>query len=266
MAHPAEHPKPFTGYTVEWLMVGLLTSPVDNGIVRYQRNQGKGGKPGTGLKARFKKYGTFNPAFVRFREVSRRGDGTLACMDGNGSNHWMQGQFGYEFLVPCKVYEGLSEAQEARMFLGFQRTKSVTRTEEFNAGQITKDEQYIKTGQIAADYGFAIGNGRNNKVIGYSAIEYVFKFGETRLRETLQYVRDSYPDDQSRTNTGFVMALCDVLGNADIDRGILDKVLAGVSVDDLRENRSGGAAKTTCFNNIMELYRAQRLLNSPFGK
>ena len=98
-------------------------------------------------------------------------------MDGNGSNHWMEEQFGYEFLVPCKVYEGLSEIQEATMFLGFQNMKQVSRAEEFAAGQIAENAEYVIPGQIAAEYGFTVGSGRKSTVIGYSALEYVFKSG-----------------------------------------------------------------------------------------
>ena len=53
----------------------------------------------------------------------------------------------------------------------------------------------------------------------------------------------------------FVMALSDILGNQDLDRGVLAEVLAKTTVNDLREYRTGGAARKVVFDNIMDLYR-----------
>ena len=244
-------------YEVKLVRVGQLIAPVDNSLVPYQRNQGRNGKAGAGLKARIKKYGEYDPRVLRHREVSEREDGTLACMDGNGSNHWLFQMFGYHYLVPCKVYQGLTLREEAELFLSFQRTKQVSRAEEWIAGRLAAGEMYLVIGEETEAAGFQIGTGRRPDVLGLSGAEYAYKMGgRSRLRTLFHYLNTNFKDDPKRTNSGFLMALVDIVGNEDLDRKALSMVLQSVSVEKMVENRSGGAAKTTAFNNIMYLYRA----------
>ena len=243
-------------YEVKLVRVGQLIAPVDNSLVPYQRNQGRNGKAGAGLKARIKKYGEYDPRVLRHREVSEREDGTLACMDGNGSNHWLFQMFGYHYLVPCKVYQGLTLREEAELFLSFQRTKQVSRAEEWIAcaGRRRDVPRHRRR-----DGSCGLPNRDRTKadVLGLSGAEYAYKMGgRSRLRTLFHYLNTNFKDDPKRTNSGFLMALVDIVGNEDLDRKALSMVLQSVSVEKMVENRSGGAAKTTAFNNIMYLYRA----------
>jgi hypothetical protein len=244
-------------YHIEWLKVGNLTHPVDTGQVAYQRNTGKNGKEPRAVRTRYKKLGDFDPKLLRFREVSRRADGTLACMDGNGSNHWVQEMFGPDALVPCKVYEGLTQAQEATMFLGFQRMKLVTKTEQYNAGAIAGEHTIMLLQSIAAEYGFDMSAARKpNCVPPFSAEQILKAYGEGTVRRVLRFAKTHYEGDAKQTTGSFLQGLAAVLVNSDIDEDTLVLALKsqGVSIADLLDHRVGFAAVKTVSENLRLWY------------
>lgn len=245
----------YSAYTTEYLRVGNLTRPVDFGEVPYQRNRGTNGKMPKMVRARYRKLGQFDASKLRHREVSRRADGTLACMDGNGSNHWVQDLFGPDSLVPCKVYEGLTLAQEAAKFIGFQKMKLVTKTEQFHAGNIAGEEAFLRLGRVAEKYGFTVSTSRQPGAIPPSALERMWdSHGETSLHRVLYFAYTHFADDPKQTNGSFLQGLARVLLNSDTDEARLVRAVEGTDVTALIDNRAGGAAVTAVAENLNLLY------------
>ncbi len=244
-------------YHIEWLRVGNLANPVDTGQVLYQRNTGKTGKEPRAVRTRYKKLGDFDPKLLRFREVSRRADGTLACMDGNGSNHWVQELFGPDALVPCKVYEGLTVQQEATMFLGFQRMKLVTKTEQYNAGAIAGEQTIMLLQSIAAEFGFDVSAARQPLKVPPFSLEQILKaYGEGTVRRVLRFAKNHYVGDPKQTTGSFLQGLAAVLVNSDVDEDTLVLALKsqGVTVADLLDHRVGFAAVKAVSENLRVWY------------
>jgi len=247
-------------YTIEYLRVDDLTTPVNTGQVPYQRDQGSNGNPHSGMEARTAKYGEYDHRILRFREISRRSNGVLAAMDGNGSNHWLRAMFGPDYLVPCKVYEDLTLEEEAKMFELFQHIKQVGFTDRYNADVIAKETTALKIKKVFEEYGFNIGS-RSPSKISYSAAKYAMDVGggEERLRKTIQMVT-IFPDtNYRRTNSELFKAICDVIGSETFTEDSIRNALRGATPEELLEGRNGYAAHNKARDNIRK--RAERFLS-----
>lgn len=244
-------------YTIEYIRVDELTTPVNIGQVPYQRDQGSNGNPPTErLAARAEKYGDYDPRLLRFREVNRRTNGVLATMDGNGSNHWLLMMFGPDYLVPCKVYSDLTVEIEAKMFEGFQHIKQVGLTDRYNADVIAKETTALTIQKVFAEKGFTIGS-RSPGRISYSAAQYAMKVGENHLRKLLDLVSLFPETDYNRTNSELVKAISDALTREGMDEDALKRTLKSASPKALREGKNGYAAHNIAFKNILAIYGSQ---------
>lgn len=247
-------------YSIEYIPVGELTTPVDSGQVPYQRDQGDDGNPPAQMAARTAKYGEYDHRILRYREVNRRRDGVLAAMDGNGSNHWLEDMFGYGYLVPCKVYNNLPIEEEAKMFELFQHIKQVSLSDRYNADVIAGESTALAIQKVFEEEDFSIGSRAPDKV-SYSAAKYAIMLGEADLlRRTIKMVKVFPQTSRRRTNSELFKAIADALANSNVtDAGVRD-VLAHSEPDDLLEQRNGYAAHSKALENIMR--RARRYDNS----
>src|ERR1700744_5931957 len=103
---PNEYETPPTeNYEVVYIKVGVLTEffREEHGPQRDHPDWKPGDKWKDDLKRRGEAYGTYDPLLFPPRIVSRRKDGVLWTLDGNGSNHWVEEKFGPEFEVESRV-------------------------------------------------------------------------------------------------------------------------------------------------------------------
>lgn len=213
------------------------------------------------LRGRSRAYGAYNPVLLRPRVVSYRADThQYYTLDGNSSNHWLEEQFGPSFLVPCRVLSGLTLAQENRIFQDLQKIKKVTQTEAYRADVEFDDEsQAYVLNKVFESEGFEVGNRADSPVtIGIVAGTYVLNTGgEARLRDTLRFIRECFPaDDSRRTNASLVKGLSLALGNSEYERGRLIRALREAGAAALSEGVRGNGTEGAIAQRIKAAYEA----------
>ncbi len=171
------------------------------------------------LVARARTYGTFRWALLRDRVVSRRPDGVLYPLDGNGSNHWLEGLFGPDFEVPCIVVDDLTLAQENELFQRLQDNKRVTPTEKFVTDLEYDDSSIAAKIQGALPEGFHITQSPLDSFgLGRTTAEWVVtKYGAKALAGTLNVIVRLFSDTEpARTNGALIKAVTVLLNNTDV--------------------------------------------------
>jgi hypothetical protein len=211
------------------------------------------------LKARSKSYGEYNPAVLRPRVVSDRGEGKYWVLDGNGSNHWLEVLFGPDFPVPVYLMSGLTLAQENAIFQQIQKGKHVTRMEQFANDQEFNDKSSaFQIAKILTDEGFHTTNQTKDPWgLGATTSDFVLKSrGAGGLKEVLQLIRTVFrEDDWKRTNGALVKALALALGNTDYDRNVLASALLRVAdAQELAHDARGTGGHSIVLPRIKQLY------------
>lgn len=230
VADPAADEVVLTAWPYRYEIVELSRLTVDH---KYQRAL-------TSLVDRIAE--DFNPAMVGCLIVSERENGRLAVVDGQtrfrGAEKSKQVQ-----AVPCLIYEGLTVADEARLFAALQRNRrNIATHERFSADLVAKEPMAMEIAAILKEFKLAVG-GKSDQLKSVAALESVYKRdtdGEL-LRRTIHVLQSAWPHGAVR----------DVYG-ADLIRGVA-RFLQGEGVDDNRLiNRLGrtnpGALKVRASN------------------
>lgn len=236
--------------TVRWTAVHNLTDPVDRGLVTYQRDQGyalKNGKlqQGRGLAQRFRKYGDkFLTDRWSYPEVSRRTDGVLAVMNGNGRCHFALKKKGRGYLVPYLEYEGMSLADEVTHFLAQRHAKQLT-TADYDQAEVKAGVPEVLAMHAAVEeVGFEVGTKHGQLSVGTANL----LKGSGYLRpvlDVLSAVRDSHPSDPASklTHRGYVLAIQALLANPEVNNEDVREVLVKWSPSTLIADSQGAGAE-----------------------
>jgi hypothetical protein len=259
----------FGKYTpaIRWAPVVLLTDPVDRGLVTYQRDTRQ--VPTTHglditprMRERFTK--RFGDTFVVERwtlpSVSKRRDGVLAVMDGNGRCHFAQYLNGPEFQVPYLEYVKLTLVEEIRFFNAQRYTKPLTADNYRVAMEQDPDSQESTEKKIVESYGFTIGP-RKGQIRSGLIRGIVEEDGEASLPATLgvlRIVREMYPSDTDVTAAAYVRAVSRLLNTKGFSRERLVSALVSVTPSSLVEHAgqtiSGDVRYRLTRLNIESLY------------
>lgn len=217
-----------------------------------------------GLAARAKAYGSFSWVLLRDRVVSRRGDGVLYPLDGNGSNHWLETLFGPDFEVPCLVVDDLNLPEENRLFQRLQDNKKVTPTERYRTDlEYDRDSLAAKIQQALPDRFLITQSPLDPFGLGRTTAEWVVrKYGAKALTETLNVVVSLFSErDPARTNGALVRALAVLLNNADeresYDLPRLLALLRETGPATLSSYAHGNGGEGLVLLRIRELYQAR---------
>lgn len=254
---------PAINYEHTTMTVGTLTKAFEAGDGPQRDRPQDKKRYATALRNRAKAYGTFNPAILRPRVVSDRGEGRYWPLDGNGSNHWLEGLFGPSFPVPVYLLKGLTAEQENEIFQQIQRGKQVTRAEKFaNDREFSESSKAYQIGNIMDAEGFrTTASARDPWGIGATVSEWVFdKRGGGGLTEVLQLIKTVFSaDDWKRTNGSLIKAIAVLHGNADYDHAILAAALLRVpEAGILSEGARGRGAESIVLPKIEKLYRLEQ--------
>jgi hypothetical protein len=256
---PKHQTPPALNYEPTTMTVGTLTKSFESGD-GPQRDRPQDKKYYIrSLRARSKAYGDYNPAILRPRVVSDRGNGKFWVLDGNGSNHWLEVLFGPDFPVPVYLMTGLTLAQENTIFQQIQRGKHVTRNEQFaNDLEFNDASAAYKITKVLQAEGFHTTNQvKNPWGLGATTSEYIYKrYGLSILKTVLDYVKQFFSDDDwKRTNGALVKALAIMIGNEDYDNEVLANALLGVTdADELAHDARGSGGESIVLPRIMKLY------------
>jgi hypothetical protein len=143
----------------------------------------------------------FNPALVGTLVVSERKNGSKWIIDGQTRWAAMCEQ-GWESYVdddgkvhggaPCLVYEGLSKAQEAKLFALLQTQRRGMRTyHRFRAQLVAKDKTAVGISKVVTSCGFELGVEESRDTLqSISALERAYKVSPDHLADVLGIIRD----------------------------------------------------------------------------
>lgn len=121
----------------------------------------------------------FNPAALGVATVSRRNRVTNILLDG-----WTRRQAVAEVTdgrgeLLCHVFEGLTRAEEAQMFLDLNAGNQPNLLEKFRARLITEDPVAVGINDIARSYGWSVGPAAGNSTIqAIGALERIYRRSE----------------------------------------------------------------------------------------
>lgn len=257
LAPPANHTRR------EYLKVGLL----NRNFATYpgpQRNRPQdSARYRASLAGRAKAYGPFSWALLRDRVVSRRADGVLYPLDGNGSNHWIEDLFGPDFEVPCIVVDDLNLPDENRLFQRLQDNKKVTPTEKYRTDLEYDHDSLAAKIQQALPEGFHVTQSPLDAFgIARTSAEWIVrKYGVSALTEALKVVTSLFSEaETARTNGALVKALAVLLNNADereaYDLTRLLPLLQQAGPAQLTSHAHGSGAESLVLARMREIYLA----------
>jgi hypothetical protein len=259
---PKTYVTPPRNYTKrENIKVGLL----NHNFAAYpgpQRNRPQdSSKYRVSLASRAKAYGPFSWVLLRDRVVSRRADGVLYPLDGNGSNHWLEIMFGPNFEVPCIVVDDLSLPDENRLFQRLQDNKKVTPTERYRTDLEYDQGSLAAKVQQALPEGFHITQSPLDPFgLGRTTAEWIVrKYGAKALTETLNVTTSLFSErEPARTNGALLRALAVLFNNADeresYDLGRLLALLREAGPATLSSYAHGNGGEGLVLIRIRQLY------------
>lgn len=127
--------------------------------------------------------------------VSRRADGRIFVIDGQHRLEAMR-RIGWEDQsAECFVYSGLTEAQEADLFLWHNDRTTVNAFDKFAVGVTARRSEEVEITRIVHDAGLKIANGGTpGSIQAVSALRKVHRQGPDVLGRTLRILNDSYGD------------------------------------------------------------------------
>jgi hypothetical protein len=104
----------------------------------------------------------YDPLLMQVLEVSRRADGSLYVIDGQHRMMAARQKFGEDHQLSCRIHQGLTVAQEAKMFVDLQRKrKSILQVEQFKANLIAGDPLTVSIQRILEGLNLRVQGGGN---------------------------------------------------------------------------------------------------------
>lgn len=210
--------------SIEWVPVSAIstdhrvnTRPVDFAWVDKKATEG------------------FDPNRLGVPIVSRRDDGTYVWLDGQNRGELMRRSGWGDQKVQCRVFTGLTLAQEAELFLGHNDNRQVKPLHKFLARVTAGDADAVAITKIVESYGWKIQeSGASNGISAVRAVESVYLSDRADndrggvLRVTLRVVTEAW-GYRSEAVDGRILqgvgALFNRFGDL-IDRAALVKKLA----------------------------------------
>ncbi len=150
-----------------------------------------------------------DPDLIGVIHVSQRPSGRFVVIDGQHRLHGVKHVFGNNgTLVECKVYTGLSRAQEAAQFVGLNDFRRPTRIDVFLKSVVAKEADAVAIDAIVRELGCRVDRGKADKSItAIGALEEVY-FGFADRRSDV----DGRP--VATANPALLKATLAVIGNA----------------------------------------------------
>lgn len=159
---------------IEWLALSTIASdhrvntrPVDTAWVDQKVREG------------------FDPARLGVPIVSRRADGTCVWLDGQNRGELIRRAGWSDQKVQCRVFTGLTLAQEAELFLGHNDNRKVQAVHKFLAQVTAGNPDAVGIAAIVASIGWKISDQSGDKhITAVRALERVFH-GERNRDSTM---------------------------------------------------------------------------------
>jgi hypothetical protein len=160
--------------SIEWLTANQITSdrrvntrPVDAGWVDKKMKEG------------------FDPNLLGVPMVSSRADGTQVWLDGQNRGDLLRRSGWGDQKIQCRVFTGLTTAQEAELFLGHNDNRQVKVVYKFLARVTAGDEAAVAINAIVQSFGWRINDQVGGKhITAVKSLERIFH-GDRNTDDTM---------------------------------------------------------------------------------
>jgi hypothetical protein len=133
----------------------------------------------------------FDPEKIGVLVVNKR-DGLYWIIDGQHRKEVLKAVGWGDQQVQCEIYEGLTEAEEAEMFLGRNDNLAVTSLAKFKVAVVAGRPDEVAIDKIVRSEGLRIGSGAG-VIQAVGTLTRVYdRFGADTLARSLAVIRDSY--------------------------------------------------------------------------
>lgn len=132
--------------------------------------------------------------------LSRRPDGSLVILDGQHRAEALRrmGVPQNAKVVPALVYDGLSQGQEAHLFVGHNTTRIVRPWDKYKALRVAGDPETVAIDKLVRSHGLSVSDGSKDGCIGaVTALRNLYKLGEPEgqvLELTLKALQTAWGD------------------------------------------------------------------------
>jgi hypothetical protein len=212
----------------------------------------------------------FMPAMIGTLIVNHRGD-AMYVIDGQ---HRLQAlrRLGIKD-VPCVVYEGLSRAEEAKLFAKLQTERRRIRpSQRFQAEVVAKNHRALEIRKVLDSVGVEIADvgGRllaPHEISAVVALERIFDaHGAEWLEEVLTIIRMGFPEEKGALSNDIVLGVSMFLATENPDKERLVRNLGKVTAWDLKSRANalrqgrgvGGGSPAYMAEAIASVYRRRR--------
>lgn len=209
----------------------------------------------------------FDPALLGTLIVSARADDRFAIVDGQTRAAAVRGlaEAGEApAVLPCLVYAGLSQADEAMLFARLQRERrGIASYHRFRAAVVAGEPEAIAIQALAAEAGYRVGTGLGF-ISAVAGLEKVYRRSPAMLRRVLSILRGAWgeqhmPNGETLRGLGYML---DHNDNVDDER--LVERLATVTPENLKRRASalregmghGGGSDKYMAGAIQGVYRS----------
>lgn len=138
----------------------------------------------------------FDPDKLQTPHVHKREDGSLYTVDGQHGS-WAYGEFfGPDQKIEVHLYEGLTEQEEADLFLSLNNKKPVGAMAKFKVGVTAGREIECDIDRIVRANGCTVShNGADNAISAVGALTTIYnRHGSATLGKTLRIIGDSFAE------------------------------------------------------------------------
>lgn len=162
--------KPVTSATIETLPLAKLTC---DELVNTRRLDGAWVDRHVGI---------YDPAALGVLTVSRRKGGQCVILDGQHRAELMRRSGHSDDSVDCRVYDGLSTAQEAALFRKLNDSRKVTPLALFLAKRAEGDPAALAITEIVEAFGWEISNRQAyNNIVAVVALQQIYRGGPAQV-------------------------------------------------------------------------------------
>lgn len=169
--------------------------------------------------------------------VSHRTDGTYVWLDGQHRGELIRRACGTDQKVQCRVFTGLTLAEEARLFLKHNDGRSIRPLHRFVAEVTACDPDSVAINRTAAEHGWKVSEGGSRSIAAVESLKKVYQSDKkpdgTRgraLEYTLRVVTEAWGYKSEAVNQHILAGIGAVFnrfGDA-VDKAVLVKKLAQV--------------------------------------
>ncbi|MET8346909.1 hypothetical protein [Streptomyces microflavus] len=169
----------------------------------------------------------FDPEKLGVLTVSLRDDGSLVWLDGQRRGALAEAAGRAQLAVPMQVFQELSLAEEAEIFLGLNDSRAVTPLYTFLAELTIEKREAVEINRIARRCGWRVSDKGVRSLRSVTALRKIYRADETgaALEATLRVSAEAWGYDKASAKSAMLLGVASVVVESGFDRDSLVKKL-----------------------------------------